>query len=229
MTTHFINGLQIIGFTEVPSMEPPLPRILSAIYFNPDSKTVLYPPYQMVADGSVLVNPVQAPHQDFLERAKLGDLTSFAPTQAQVGWALWFDDGGSVHYEPKSTIARKLAGILELRIANAKQLLAEQRLAEARTSALIASAIAPQNLEPLLIRAAAEYGMSRNPDEFPTAAAELNLTEFLASELMVPMNLFVEAYRKMYGGELREPCKITGFANRQGKGSRVSQLELLAA
>jgi len=229
MTTHFINGLQIIGFTEVPSMEPPLPRILSAIYFNPDSKTVLYPPYQMVADGSVLVNPVQAPHQDFLERAKLGDLTSFAPTQAQVGWALWFDDGGSVHYEPKSTIARKLAGILELRIANAKQLLAEQRLAEARTSALIASAIAPQSLQPLLIRAAAEYGMSRNPDEFPTAAAELNLTEFLASELLVPMNRFVEAYRKMYGGELREPCKITGFANRQGKGSRVPELELLAA
>lgn len=210
-------------------MEPPLPRILSAIYFNPESKTVLYPPYQMVADGSVLVNPVQATHHDFLERANLGDLTSVAPMQAQVGWALWFDDGGGVHYEPISTIARNLAGILDRQIANAKQLLAEQKLVEARTSALIASAIAPQNLEPLLIRAAAEYGMSRNPDEFPTAAAELNLTEFLASELMVPMNLFVEAYRKMDGGELREPCKITGFANRQGKGSRVPELEVLAA
>lgn len=229
MTTHFIKDLEVIGFTEVPSIEPALPRILSAIYRDSKTGTVLYPPYHMIVGDSLLVNPVEAPSCDFDERKKIGDLTPYETTQAQAGCALWLDDSGRVHYEPKSIIRQKLSEIFDRRMADAKQLLDDRKLEEARTSALIASASAPQNIKPLTIRAAAEYGMSLKPDEFPDAAAELNLTEFLASELMIPPSLFVAAYRQMYGGELRNPCKITGFANRQRKTSKLSELQPLAA
>jgi hypothetical protein len=174
-----IISLNVIGCAEVPATQPPLPRVLSAIFWDPESKKVLYPPYRL--DGNNLTNPIPAEMADFEERVALGEITRIDPQPAKVGWAVWLNDSGDIHYSPLSQITRDLAEISEQHAQSAREKISARDYPSARTHALIADAANPQHRDRLVLRAAAEFCMASDPAAYPDAEAELALTETLAS------------------------------------------------
>jgi hypothetical protein len=207
---HFsVRDLEVIGFTEVPALRPPLPRVLSAIFREPASGKVLYPPYLL--DRDTLLNPVVATQEDFAERVALNEITRCDAQPAEVEWAYWLDDEGKVHYEPLSLITRKLDDIFERRIQAAKARLAAHDYPAARDHALIAAAVNPQHLTPLVLRAAAECCMTRENGKFPDSRDELELTEELASAF-ISVELFREEYRREIARAIPPSSKIRGAA-----------------
>ncbi len=179
MSCFSIISLNVIGCAEVPAKQPPLPRVLSAIFWDPESNKVLYPPYRL--DGINLINPIPAEIADFEERVALEKITRIDPQPAKVGWAVWLNDSGDVHYSPLSQITRDLAEISEQHAQSAREKMAAHDYSAARTHALIADAANPQHRARFLLRAAAEFCMASDPAAYPDAEAELALTETLAS------------------------------------------------
>lgn len=210
--SHFsVRDLEVIGFTEVPASQPPLPRVLSAIFRDPATGGVLYPPY--VLDRDALFNPVPGTWEDFEERAALREITRCDAQPAKIEWAYWLDDKGDVHYEPLSLITRKLEDIFKRQVQSAKDRLAAKDYLAAREHALIAAAVKPENLTPLVLRAAAEFCMTREKTRYPDSADELELTEELASAF-IGLELFREAYCKEFGQAMLPSSKICGVANK---------------
>lgn len=207
---HFsVRDLEVIGFTEVPATQPPLPRVLSAIFREPASGRVLYPPYLL--DRDTLLNPVVATGEDFAERAALNEITRCDAQPAKIDWAYWLDDEGNVHYAPLSLITRKLEDTFERQVQLAKARLAAHDYPAARDHALIAAAVNPQHLSPLVLRAAAEFCMAKDMVSFPDAREELELTEELASEFL-GLNIFQAEYRREVARAIPPASKICGVA-----------------
>jgi hypothetical protein len=207
MKTYPVSTLEVIGFTEVPAKQPPLPRVLSAIYRDPESGAVLYPPYLL--DGNDLINPVTAEIADFEERVDLGEVTRFDQQPAKFGWALWLDDLGQVYYSPLSQITRNLTAISEEHIQSARDRIAAQDYSAARTHALIADAANPQHPHRLILRAAAEFRMAERPADYPDAQLELQFTEALASKRKWPSDAFRTRYLKEATSARPDSSKLT--------------------
>jgi hypothetical protein len=179
---HQLHKLRIIGCTEVISSDPYLPRILSPIYYEPGLSLVLYPPYTI--DNDTLVNPVQGSVQEFKEYSQLKQVTFWPAFQPyQTDYVLWVDDLGVFYYDHKTDASEKLQVIYNNKVSQAKELLNKGELEKARNSILVAGAIKPNNLEPLQIRLEIELAMQSQPDKFPWAVMEYNLTEFLIKDL----------------------------------------------
>ena len=206
MKTYPVSKLEVIGFTEVPAKQPPLPRVLSAIYRDPESGAVLYPPYLL--DGENLINPVAAEMADFEERADLDEITRFERQQAKTRWALWLDDSGDVQYSPLSLITRNLAAICEKHVQSARDRIAAKDYPAAREHALIADAAHPQHRDRLVLRAAAEFCMAKRPADYPDARIELEFTEALASKTWPP-DAFRKLYQEVANAALPDSSKLT--------------------
>lgn len=206
MKSYPVTSLEVIGCSEVPAKQSPLPRVLSAIFRIPDSDTVLYPPYLLA--GNDLINPATADIADFEERVALDEITKLAPQPAQFGWSLWLDDSGDVQYSPLSLITRNLAAICEKHVQSARDRIATKDYPAAREHALIADAAHPQHRDRLVLRAAAEFLMAKNPEEYPDARIELEFTEALASKTW-HLDVFRTQYQTAATAALPEPSKLT--------------------
>ncbi|RFC52811.1 MAG: hypothetical protein DVB22_000168 [Verrucomicrobia bacterium] len=206
MKSYPVTSLEVIGCSEVPAKQPPLPRVLSAIFRNPDSDTVLYPPYLLA--GNELINPVTAEMADFEERVALDDITKLDPQPAQFGWSLWLDDSGDIQYSPLSLITRNLAAICEKHVQSARDRIAAKDYPAAREHALIADAAHPQHRDRLVLRAAAEFCMAKRPDDNPDARIELEFTEALASKTW-HLDVFRTQYQKEANPTLPDSSKLT--------------------
>ena len=217
MKTYLVSTLHVIGSTEVPANDPPLPRVLSAIFWDPESEKVLYPPYLL--NGEDLINPVTAEMADFEERAELEEISRFKPQQAKTLWALWLDDLGEVHYSPLSHITRNLTAISEEHIQIAREKIAAQDYSAARTHALIADAANPQQPHRLVLRAAAEFRMAERPADYPDAQLELQFTEALALKKW-PSDAFRTRYLKEANSALPDSSKLTDATTIRSTGSR---------
>ncbi len=217
MKPYLVSTLHVIGSTEVPANDPPLPRVLSAIFWDPESKKVLYPPYLL--NGANLINPVTAEMADFEERADLDEITRFEPQQAKTRWALWLDDSGDVHYSPLSHITRNLADISEKHVQAARRQIAAKDYSAAREHALIADAAHPQHPHRLVLRAAAEFLMAKHPVKYPDAQIELEFTEALASKTWPP-DAFRKLYQEVANAALPDSSKLTDATTIRPTGSR---------
>lgn len=178
-----LNKLCVIGCTEVISSDPYLPRVLSPIYYDyNNTKSVLYPPYKI--DNGQLINPVNGLMTEFFRNAYSNQITFWENFQlAEDDYVLWVDDLGVFHYDHKTVAAEKLQVIYNNKVSQAKELLNQGELEKARNSILVAGAIKPNDLEPLQIRLEIELAMQSQPDKFPWAVMEYNLTEFLIKDL----------------------------------------------
>jgi hypothetical protein len=206
MKTYPVSALKVIGFTEVPAKQPPLPRVLSAIFWDPESEKVLYPPYRL--DGNNLINPVAAEKADFEERADLGEITRFDPQPGKIDCSLWLDDLGDVEYTGIGLISDKLKTISNKHVRSARKQISAKDFSAARTHALIAAAAHPQHPDRLVLRAAAEFCMAKHPGKYPDAQLELQFTEALASKAW-HLDTFRKLYQKEANAAIPDSSKLT--------------------
>jgi len=189
------SKLEVIGYQEVPVLNPAMPRILTPIYRVEGKDEVIFSPYTKEPDA--IVNPSYVVGMDcFDEYVQHMDISSMPTVKAAPSHELWLSDTGTICYQPENEANSSLRAIHGAKCGQARNLLQEGLLDKARLCALQAYSASPHNLAfsqlslPLILRAAVEF--------LKGARQELVLTEQLIPEDRVG------EFREMYKREARE-------------------------
>jgi hypothetical protein len=232
-----LEQLVVIGSLEVPISQPALPRLLSVIFAVRDTDTVLFPPYTL---GELeVIRPVISRRAEFEDLLACEEVSAIGPIAAQPEHELWFDDQERFHYGLALEARRAMDAIFQSRCKLAKWALRAESFEEARVHAMIAYSANTANLEPLVLRAAAELRMIPSRADQDTARAELALTELMA-EAHLPLPEFQILYRALaekgrgesseedvVGKESPSRCKLQGLATKKPKSSEISFRQLV--
>jgi hypothetical protein len=152
-----LQELIVIGCTEVPVRAPALPRLLSPIFLERTGARVFFPPY--LQDGDAIYGPTVYDKEEFDDLVACGEITGQYMGPAKSQWDLWMDDEGKIGYERASDIKAHLSDIFKkyCSLAESAYLAGDWRMAQAHS--LFARSANTRNLDPLIIRAAAETKM----------------------------------------------------------------------
>ncbi len=223
-----LNDLELVGYLEVPILQPAMPRVLSAIFAIRDSTKILFPPYTLGLQE--VMGPVMSTRDEFNDLVAREEVSTYHVTQAQPDYEIWIDDEGCIRYDPGHVARKRLVEIFEARCRKAKDALASGSWAEARAHAIVAYSANPRSLDALGYRAAAEYLMASHRPSDELSRVELALTEIIAkSHLSIPS--FRSVYRELAEKYLPRPAlmvvtptvlgnKLKGITNKKPAPSR---------
>lgn len=153
-TPILIEGLEIVGYANVlldtmlPSVVPPIFRRKA----NPEE--VFVPPY--LFNAGYLCNATGISASELQELEQKEEITLFAvePFAAHRDFELWLDQGGQLHYEPRSQADETLLALAKDHIQKAEQALSEGKPDEAERFSSVALCADDRLIEPLAIKAA---------------------------------------------------------------------------
>lgn len=115
-----LNSLIIVGYTEVPVLTPPRPRILSQIFRVDKKDIVLYPPYTL--EDGLVTKPYVVNVSEFEESIRLGGGTKLPnPIKPKSNYFLWLNDKGRINYDSIEFITEQLNKIYKKYVGLAKK------------------------------------------------------------------------------------------------------------